>query len=371
MIRIEQIICRIVELDMVAAFKTASGAVIKKQALLLELFDQSGLSVFSECVALETPHYLPETVDTSFASLAQNLIPAVLHQSFDSPQQLTHLLLKQDDCPPMALAALDMGAWAIKATNQNQSLAHCLGATKTAVDCGVVIGMSDSLQHVRSLVTKERDRGYKKIKLKISPGCDYDYLAAVRSDHGNDIQLVVDANGSYDVNDMDALIALDAFDLLMIEQPFDRNNIDAHQQLQARMNTHMCLDESIRSIDTLQRVIELDAARVINLKPGRVGGLTILLEMMAICERHSIPVWVGGMLETGVGRAYNVAVAALDQMAFPGDLSPSDRYFSRDIIDPDWAMSDGQLLVPNEVGIGVSVDRDYLDRSTIFKQTFS
>jgi O-succinylbenzoate synthase len=259
----------------------------------------------------------------------------------------------------MARAAVEMACWDLAARRVNLPLAELLGGTRTTVAAGIALGLGTTPEDTVEAATAAVGEGFRRIKLKIQRGADTDVVRAVRQAVGDGVMLTVDANGSYSRSDVDQLDALDEFRLEMIEQPLAADDLEGHADLQRRLNTLICLDESISTVADLERMITLEAGRVLNLKPGRVGGFTTALTMIDMATEHGIGLWVGGMLETGIGRAHNVALASLDAFGFPGDLSPSGRYWEQDIIDPPWTMEAGVLTVPQaDPGIGVSLDHE-------------
>jgi o-succinylbenzoate synthase len=267
----------------------------------------------------------------------------------------------------MAKAALEMGAWGIAALREGVSLAERIGGTRRRVAVGISLGIQDSPAALAERAAAAHAAGYRKIKLKISPGHDIEYVRAVRAALGPDAALMVDANNAYTLADADHLARLDEFDLMMIEQPLDHEDIVAHATLQKRLRTSLCLDESITSVDRAREMIQLRSGRIINIKPGRVGGFTQSIGIHDVARTAGLPVWCGGMLESGIGRAYNVALASLPNFTLPGDLSPSARYWERDIVVPEWTMSeDGMVHVPfDSPGIGVRVDEDRVETLTV------
>lgn len=369
MIQIQQVIIRHVSMEMVTPFESSSSSIQTKEALILEVFDQSGIVVFSECVARHIPDYLPETIDTSFAVLTKHILPLIIGQSFDTPSAMTHTIQRYIRGHYMAVAALDMAAWAIVAVQQNQSLSQTIGGVRSEIECGIAIGLEASPDVLVETVASEFNKGYKKIKCKIKPGKDVAYIQAVRQELGPDIPLMVDANNAYQLDDLDQLKALDDFHLMMIEQPLAWDDIWQHQTLQQSLKTPICLDESILTYDHAKMAIEFGSAQVINIKPGRVGGFSEAIRIHDLCRDRGVPVWCGGMLETGIGRAYNVALASMEHFSIPGDISPSSRYWIEDIVEPEWTMTEsGRMQVPNGVGLGITIKRAFLDSITMYKE---
>jgi len=363
MLRFRSIVLREVHLPLKEPFRTSSGSVENRRILLLELESTSGATTWSECVAPEAPSYTSEALDTAWVALSEWLIPPLFEQDFGHPSEVDAFLTARVRGHRMAKAALEMGAWGLEAARRGISLARLLmegrGEPREWLEVGISLGLSASPETLAERALREAEAGYRKIKLKIRPGADVTYVAAVRQTLPS-TPLMVDANAAYRPEDADLLLALDDFGLTMIEQPLDGEDLLRHAELQRRLRTPLCLDESITGPDRTEDMIQLGSAKVVNIKPGRVGGFTASLDIHDRCAAASIPVWCGGMLESGIGRSYNVALASLPNFTLPGDLSPSARYWARDLVDPEWKMThDGRVRVPlDQPGLGVSVDRD-------------
>ena len=372
MIAIRSVTLREIRLPLRQPFRISSGTVEHRRILLLELEDRSGARAWAECVAAERPNYSPETVDTAWLALGTWLVQAVLGRDFQSASQVHQVLETEAAGHRMAKAALEMGAWGLEAEILGTSLATLLGGERRQVAVGVSLGIEDTPEALVQRVHQAVEAGYRKIKLKIAPGSDVEFVRAVRHAVGPQVPLMVDANAAYDEADTARLKELDAFDLTMVEQPLDREDLLRHARLQERLETPICLDESITSEDRAEDMIGLKAGRVINIKPGRVGGFTPSLAIHDRARNAGIPVWCGGMLESGIGRAYNVALASLPNFTMPGDLSPSRRYWDEDIVDPEWTMSsDGLVTVPwRSPGIGVQVRRSRVESLTIREERY-
>jgi O-succinylbenzoate synthase len=263
-----------------------------------------------------------------------------------------------------------MGCWAVEAQRREIPLSRLLGGTRDRVPTGISIGIQDSADALVSRARRAVADGYRKIKVKIKPGSDVEYVAAVRRALGDAVSLMADANSAYSLRDADHLARLDDFNLLMVEQPLGRDDLIRHAELQRRMRTPICLDESITDVDRCEDMIALGAGRIVNIKPGRVGGFTVSKRIHDLCQQNDIPVWCGGMLESGIGRAHNVALASLPNFSLPGDLSPSSRYWERDVVTPEWTMDrDGLVPVPvDRPGIGVDPDLDRIDDLTVKRE---
>jgi O-succinylbenzoate synthase len=265
----------------------------------------------------------------------------------------------------MAKAALEMGCWGIAAEIAQQPLSAVIGGARDRVPTGISLGIQSAPALLADRAREAVAAGYRKIKVKIQPGRDIEFVRAVRGAIGQDIGLMADANSAYTLGDAEHLAKLDAFGLIMLEQPLGDDDLVRHASLQRRLSTPICLDESITSVDRAEDMISLGSGRIVNIKPGRVGGFRASMAIHDVCERARMPVWCGGMLESGIGRAYNVALASLPNFSLPGDLSPSARYWARDIVTPEWTMdADGMVPVPTQPGIGVTLDLDFIDAIT-------
>ncbi|MFN8581071.1 MAG: o-succinylbenzoate synthase [Gemmatimonadaceae bacterium] len=373
MITLERITLREIRLPLREPFQISSGVMTERRIALLELHDATGATTWSECVADDTPNYSPETIDTCWIVISRFVAPRVLGRSFAAPGEV-HDVLEQDfRGHEMAKAAVEMGMWGLEAELQGMPLARLIGGTRSEIATGVSLGIQKSPE---ALVDKARAAlaaGYRKVKIKIKPGSDVAFVRAVRMALGPDAPLMADANNAYTLDDIDSLLALDDLNLMMIEQPLAWNDIVRHAELQKRLQTPICLDESITSLERAQDMVTLGAGRIINIKPGRVGGFSQSIAIHDFCESHHIPVWCGGMLESGIGRSYNVALASLSNFLKPGDVSPSARYWSQDVVTPEWTMSpSGMVRVPlDRPGIGVTVDRDRIESLTVRSQVLT
>jgi len=362
-----------IRLPLKEPFQISSGVVTVRRILLLQQTDAEGISVWSECVAGELPNYSPETIDTAWLAIRDWIAPRIIGRAFAMPRDI-HIELQRDfRGHNMAKAAIEMGSWAIAAEKQGTSLSLLLGGTRDRVGTGISIGIQPDAETLVAKASQALAAGYRKIKLKVQPDADVDYVAAVREALGDAAPLMVDANNAYGLDDLDRLTQLDDFGLIMIEQPLAWDDLVRHATLQQRLKTPICLDESITGLERAEDMIALGAGRIINIKPARVGGFTESLAIHDLCAAHNIPTWCGGMLESGVGRSYNVAVASLPNFTLPGDLSPSARYWARDIVSPEWTMDcDGMVTVPRDApGIGVKVDGDRIDDLTTRSETIS
>ena len=370
MINLTGLRLREIRLPLLEPFQISSGVVSERRILLLELTDASGVTVWSECVAGEAPNYSPETVDTSWIAISEWIAPRVLGVGFAHPGDVHTALDRDFRGHNMAKAAVEMGMWAVAAEQAGLPLARMIGGTRETIATGISLGIEKS---PAALVDKARAaiaQGYRKVKIKIKPGSDVEFVRAAREELGPDAPLMADANNAYTLDDIEPLVALDALDLMMIEQPLAWDDLVRHAELQRKLKTPVCLDETITSLDRAIDMQTLGSGRIINIKPGRVGGFGPSIAIHDFCEQHGIPVWCGGMFESGVGRAYNVALASLPNFTKPGDLSPSARYWDRDVVTPEWTMdASGMVQVPLAApGIGVAVDVDRVDALTVRTQ---
>jgi O-succinylbenzoate synthase len=369
-LEIESITLREIRLPLREPFRISSGVCTERRIALLELADASGAVAWSECVAGEEPNYSAETIDTAWHAIKEWLAPRVLARRIAGPECVFDLLDRDIAGHNMAKAAIEMGCWALAAVHQETSLSRLLGGTRDRVPTGISIGIQESPDALVTRAQRAVADGYGKVKVKIRPGADVDYVAAVRRALGSGVSLMADANSAYRLADADHLARLDEFGLLMIEQPLGRDDLVRHAELQKRLRTPICLDESITDADRCEDMITLGSGRIVNIKPGRVGGFTMSKRIHDICMAHGLPVWCGGMLESGIGRAHNVALASLPNFSLPGDLSPSARYWERDIVTPEWTM-DREGLVPVPVtiaGIGVTPDMARIDELTVRRE---
>ncbi len=370
MIRIQEIRLHEIRLPLKEPFRISSGLCTERRIMLLRVRDADGVVVWSECVAGEFPNYASETIDTAWVVITEYVAPRVFGAGFEQAAHVHPALEKDFRGHNMAKAAVEMASWALVAERDGMPLARLLGGTRTEIPTGISIGIQESPEALVARVGRALDDGYRKIKIKIAPGRDIEFLKAVRAAYP-DAPLMADANNAYSLEDTAHLKKLDHLHLIMIEQPLAYDDIVRHSELQRMLTTPVCLDESITSVDRAEDMITLRSGRIVNIKAGRVGGLQQARAIHDLCAKHGIPVWCGGMLESGVGRSYNVALASLPNFTIPGDLSPSSRYWERDVVTPEWTMSaDGLMQVPlDRPGIGVSVDESRIDDLTVRSQT--
>jgi o-succinylbenzoate synthase len=372
MLQLTSITLREIRLPLREPFRISSGTMTERRIALLELHDASGASAWSECVADDLPNYTAETIDTAWLAIQRWIAPRVLGRTFDAPSDVFAVLEEDFRGHLMAKAAVEMGMWGVESVRTGVPLARLIGGTRATIPVGISLGIQASPEALVEKVRAALAEGYRKIKLKIMPGKDVAYVRAVREAFPT-APLMADANNAYTIDDAEALVAMDDLNLMMFEQPLAWEDIVRHAALQKMLKTPICLDESITSLDRAQDMIALGAGRMINIKPGRVGGFAESLAIHDFCEVHTVPVWCGGMLESGIGRAYNVALASLSNFQKPGDLSPSARYWAEDVVTPEWTMSaDGMVTVPFTVpGIGVTVNVDRIDNLTVRTETLA
>ena len=372
-IRPRSITLREIRMDLVEPFRISSGSADLRRILLLETRDADGFTAWSECVAGERPYFSPETVDTAWLAIRQWLGPLVLGTPFAGPGAVHPTLDAAVRGHHMAKAAVEMGVWVLAAERAQTSLAALLGGTRPRIATGISIGIQDRPERLVDVVRRALAQGYRKAKIKVRPGADVTYLAAVREAVGDEAPLMADANSAYTAADFDHLAAFDRFRLMMIEQPLGRDDLVRHAALQRRLATPVCLDESITSLDRVDDMLHLGSGRIVNVKPGRVGGFASARAIHDRCAAAGVPVWCGGMLESGVGRACNVALASLPNFVLPADLSPSARYWESDVVTPEWTMdAAGMVTVPRDrPGLGVAVDRGRVDDLTVREETLT
>ena len=367
MIEVVSISLREIRLPLKEPFRISSGTVTERRITLLQLRDSDGTVAWSECVAGEQPNYSPETIDTAWHAITQWIAPRVLFHPFAAARDVHHVIDQDIRGHFMAKAAVEMGIWALEAERRRLPLAGLLGGERDEIDIGISLGIQRTPDDLVGKARAALAEGYRKVKIKIMPGADVEFIHAAREALGPDAPLMADANNAYSLDDTTALVAIDGCDLMMIEQPLACDDLVRHSILQKQLQTPLCLDESITSLERAQDMAHLGSGRIINIKPGRVGGLRVSLAIHDFCQAHGIPVWCGGMFESGIGRAYNVALASLPNFTKPGDVSPSARYWERDIVTPEWTMTErGTMRVPTDApGIGVTVDRDRIDTLTV------
>ena len=360
---LERIELRLLRLPLVRFFETSFGRV-HDRAFIVVTVEQDGAIGYGECVADSNPYYSAETNVTAWHIIRDFVAPAVLGRSFSDPREIFEAMAAIRG-HNMAKAAVEMAAWDLWAKRQGVPLREVLGGPRTSIESGVSIGIQDTLDELVERVRIERADGYRRIKIKIKPGWDVDAVARLRGEF-DAIPLMVDANAAYSIRDAAHLASLDRFDLMMIEQPLEYDDIGDHARLQERIRTPICLDESLHSVRLAEDAIRRGACRIINIKPGRVGGHAQSIALHDLAAGHDIPVWHGGMLESGIGRAHNIHLSTLPNFSLPGDVAASRRYYSPDLIDPEIVVRpDGTIAVPDGPGIGIHVVADRVNAATL------
>ena len=358
--KIELFLCR---LPLVHFFETSFGRSYDRTFVLVRV-QGAGHEGWGESVAEANPYYSSETTETVWHIIAGFIAPLIVGQTFDHPREI-YPALRRIRGHNMAKAGVEMAIWDLHARNEGRPLSRVLGGTRDRIASGVSIGIQDSFDQLMEKIEKELAAGYQRIKIKIKPGWDVEAVERVRGKFGN-IPLQVDANAAYSLDDTDLLARLDPFGLLLIEQPLDYDDVMDHAVLQRRLKTPVCLDESIHTVRIARDAIDAKACQIINIKPGRVGGHQASIELHDLCAAHGIPVWHGGMLESGIGRAHNIHLASLPNFTLPGDIAASKRYYEPDLIDPPIDIAkDGTIAVPTSPGIGVNIVRERVDKATL------
>ncbi len=366
---VEQVDLYHIRIPLVAPFETSFGVTTERESIIARII-ADGVVGWGECVADQDPGYCYETVGTAWHIITDFLIPRLFSAPLDTPRHVPERF-RWVRGHQMAKATLESALWDIAAQQAGVSLREYIGGVRDRVVVGVSIGIQPSTEQLVERVLGFREIGYGRIKIKIKPGRDLADARAVRAAIPG-VPLMVDANSAYTLNDAGLFKQMEDLDLLMIEQPLSNDDIYEHSKLQKQLTTPICLDESIHSAADARFAIELGSCRIINIKQGRVGGLTNAIAVHDACAEHSIPVWCGGMLETGIGRALNVALATLPNFKLPGDLSASNRYYNPDLIDPAFEFnSDGTLSVPTAPGLGVNVVLERLEKVTLRKALLS
>ncbi|MFK3958934.1 o-succinylbenzoate synthase [Guptibacillus hwajinpoensis] len=364
--KISSIILRQIKMDLLHPFTTSVGTERDKDIILVEARSHSDQSGWGESVAIMEPIYNEETVRTNWHMMNDHLIPLLHQQDITHPDEVSERF-KKIRGNYNAKAAIECAIWDLYAKENNLPLAKALGGVKNKIEVGVSVGIQSSHENILKQIDEYLQSGYKRIKIKIMPGWDIEILAMIRKKFPT-IELMADANCAYTLDDIDHLKKLDQFNLMMIEQPLAHDDIIDHAKLQAQLDTPICLDESIHTYEDARKAIELGSCQIINLKIGRVGGLTESKKIHDLCTKHHIPMWCGGMLEAGIGRAHNLAITSLSQFTLPGDTAPSGHYWNRDIIKPEVAMNNGYIDIPEGPGIGFEPDLEYINELTVHKQ---
>jgi o-succinylbenzoate synthase len=365
---IDRIELRHIKMDLVSPFVTSMGTEYDEEHIIVRV-DADGVTGWGESVAEGTPFYSYETVTTAWHILRDFLIPSILGKELSGIQEAIELYERVRG-HMMAKAGIEAALWDAFAKAKGESLSKMLGGVRKKVDVGVSIGIQSSEIALIKKVETHLSEGYRRIKIKIAPGNDIRFVEALRKEFPG-LLLQVDANSAYTLDDISLFKKMDNYDLLLIEQPLGYEDIFDHSKLQRELKTPVCLDESIHSLDDTRAAIELDSCRIINIKPGRVGGFTESKKIHDYCATMNVPVWHGGMLESGIGRAGNVALASLSNFTLPGDISASKRYYKEDIVEPEFVVNpDGTMDVPVNPGIGVEVNIKMLEKVTVRSEIF-
>jgi O-succinylbenzoate synthase len=367
MLNIDAIHLREINMPLAHPFETSFGLTTGRRILLVEL-ESEGLTAWGECVAGEHPYFSDETIDTAWIITEGELGPRLLDADVERGGSCPNIF-RQVRGHRMAKAALENAVWDLEAQIKRVPLAKLLGGTRSVIPCGVSIGIQSTPDHLMDKIATELAAGYQRIKLKCKPDWDTSIFEAVRN-RWPDITLSCDANSAYRMKDLDHIADWDRFNLLMIEQPLWYDDFYFHSMLQKRLDTAICLDESIRNRRDALAAIDMESCRIINIKVGRVGGFSEAIAVHNAAEERGIPVWCGGMLETGIGRSHNIALSSLSNFSLPGDVSASSRYWTEDIIEPAVTVSrKGEIVVPTSVGRGFEVQRDRIEALTVRRQT--
>ena len=365
--RIDAIILRELHIPLVRPFETSFGVTRNRRIVLAEI-QSEGLIGWGECTAGERPFFSGESTDTAWQVMVNELGPMLAAASPEHGGECPRIF-RAVRGNPMARAALENAIWDLEAQREGISLSQLIGGVRESISCGVSLGIQSSIPELLATIERELDAGYQRIKLKCKPGWDIEVFERVRS-RWPGILLSCDANSAYRLHDQEHLESFDAFDLLMIEQPLWHDDFYFHSVLQKRLNTPICLDESIRNRRDALAAIEMESCKIINIKLGRVGGFSEAIAVHNAAMERGIPVWCGGMLESGIGRAHNIALSTLEGYTLPGDVSASARYWTEDIIEPEVTVSaEGEIAVPDTPGCGYEVRTDLIEKLTVRKET--
>ncbi len=368
--RIRRVELREIRMRLHAPFETSFGRTDWRRIVLVRVWDEEGAQGWGECTAPEEPFYNHEFVDAAWLVMKDFLIPMLGGREFQSPEQVASFFHPVRG-HGMARGALEAACWDLYARREGKPLWQVLGGTRTQIECGVSIGIQPSVGDLLKKIEQELAAGYRRIKVKIRPGIEREIVRAVRAAFP-DVPLMVDANAAYRLEDVEVLRALDEFALMMIEQPLDHDDLLDHAELQRQMRTPLCLDESITTAARARQALAIGACRIINIKLGRVGGYTEARRIHDHCRERGVPVWCGGMLESGIGRAHNIALSTLEGFSLPGDVSASRRYWEQDIIEPEVEVTpQGTIHVPMGVGIGFAVNEKLIERWTVRREVIA
>lgn len=365
--KVEAITLREIQMPLVHFFETSFGRIYSRRICLVTVHCD-GITAWGECVAGEDPYYSSEWLESAWPTIKDYLAPAVLGRNLSAGRDAAPLMAKVRG-HRMAKAAIENALWEAEAIEKRQPLWRLLGGKQREIPCGVSIGIQDSIDQLLDKIQTELAAGYQRIKIKVKPGWDLNVLERVRS-RWPDIVLSCDANSAYTLDQLEYLRKFDQFNLLMIEQPLWDDDIYNHARLQQRLKTSICLDESIHHARDAAQAVETGACRIINIKVGRLGGFSEAMKVHDVCAAHNVPVWCGGMLESGVGRAHNIALSTLENFRLPGDVSASKRYWKEDIIEPEVQVTPrGTIMVSDAPGTGYQVREDLIETFTVRKET--
>lgn len=370
-LQLEKIELREIEMPLKTRFETSFGTTTKRRVIIVRVYDRDGASGYGECTAMEHPFYNHETVDTTWSIISKFVAPMLAKACVSSAGEVSDALGAIQD-NRMAIGAVETAVWDLEAKKADVPLWKHLGGTRAEINCGVSIGLQKSPEILLEKVACELESGYQRIKLKIKPGQDIEFVRAVRS-HFPDVTLSVDANSAYELErDIEIFEQLDECNLLMIEQPLAAGDLVDHARLQRRLETPICLDESITTLRDARHALELGACRIINIKLGRVGGHSEARKIQAFAAAHNVSVWCGGMLESGIGRAHNIAMSTLPGFNLPGDVSASARYWEEDIIEPPVIVSpEGTIAAPTDFGFGYKVKENLIEKLAVRREILS
>ncbi len=353
-----------IKLPLVHFFETSFGRTYERRIILTRVEDDAGDEGWGEVTCGETPSYCEEWTDAAWVTIEKILAPMVIGKAVENASEIWDLM-KRVRGNRMAKAAIETACWDLEAKKLNVPLWKHLGGVNEEIACGVSIGIQDSIEQLFEKIQTELDAGYRRIKIKIAPGWDFEIVRQARERFG-DILLMGDANSAYSLADIDLFKRMDEFDLMMFEQPLAHDDIFDHAKLQREIRTPVCLDESIHSADDARKAIELGACRIINVKLGRVGGHAQAKLVERVCRENQIPIWCGGMLESGIGRAHNIAMSTLAGFTLPGDVSASKRYWREDVVEPEVTVTPrGSIIAPETAGIGFEVKRGRIEKISV------
>jgi o-succinylbenzoate synthase len=364
MLKIQSVELIEINLPLVHFFETSFGRTYERRIILVRVSDTDGAEGWGEITCGEVPGYSDEWTDSAWVTAEKILAPMVVGKEVENAGGIFDLM-KRARGHRMSKAGIETACWDLEAKKRGVPLWRHIGGVKNEIECGVSIGIQDSVEQLFGKIQTELDAGYRRIKIKIAPHWDYDVIKQVRKQFGN-ILLMGDANSAYTLDDIDLFQRMDEFELMMFEQPLSHDDMLDHSKLQARIKTPICLDESVKSPEDARKAIELKAGRIINVKLGRVGGHAQAQQVEQICRTAGISIWCGGMLESGIGRAHNIAMSTLEGFTLPGDVSASKRYWHEDIIEPAVEVTErGAIIAPEKPGIGFEVRRDRIEKHAV------